>query len=88
MKVIYFSRNKAKSSWLHLPHESTQSMFKQVADSLQALNRSAHDVCLRDCFLPAALSLRMTNFISDKITLSIERRNRPQVLLSATPKEL
>ena len=69
LKIIYFSRNKAKSSWLHLSPECTQSMFKQVADSLQALNKqSASDECLSSCFLPTHLCTQMESYIEKKLS--------------------
>ena len=77
LKIIYYARNKAKSSWLHMNSEMTQGIFKQVANTLKALNRGDPETCLRESFLPVSLCGRMTEYIVRKAKLTKEaRRNK------------
>ena len=77
LKIIYYARNKAKSSWLHMSSEMTQGIFKQVANTLKALNRGDPETCLRDSFLPVSLCGRMKEYIVRKAMQAKEaRRNK------------
>ena len=38
LKIIYYARNKAKCSWLHLSPEATMGIIKRVADSLKTMH--------------------------------------------------
>lgn len=66
LKIIYYSRNRMKSSWLHLSPADTQGLFMEVALSLQTLNQGGES-CLRDCFLPERLCCQMQSFIDSKL---------------------